>query len=124
MEISEATHCGVILDGSGTYVSIAEAAKEGLYLRSLLTELGLGHLAATLYVDNRGAQYLAHDHLYHPRTKHIDMRYHFLRQLVAEGSVTLEHVSTDEMVADVLTKALPRTSHWNCVEGLAFTSAS
>lgn len=62
------------------YISMTEATKEGLYLRSLLTELGLSRMAATtLYVDNQGAQYLAHDHLYHPRTKHIDIRYHFLR---------------------------------------------
>ncbi|KMQ90722.1 retrovirus-related pol polyprotein from transposon tnt 1-94 [Lasius niger] len=104
---------------------MTEAAKKGLYLHSLLTELGLSRMAATmLYVNNRGAQYLAHDHLYHPRTKHIDIRYHFLRQSIAQGSVTLEHVSTNEMIADILTKALPGTSHWSCVEGLGITSAS
>ncbi|TGZ52773.1 Retrovirus-related Pol polyprotein from transposon TNT 1-94 [Temnothorax longispinosus] len=96
------------------YVSMTEAFKEGLYLRSLLTELGLGRMAiyiVVLYIDNRGAQYLAHDHMYHHRTKHINIRYHFLRQSVAEGLVTLEHVPTNEMVADILTKALPATNH-------------
>ena len=107
------------------YVSMTEAVKEGLYLRSLLTELRLDRMAETvLYIDNRGAQYLAHDHMYHPRTKHIDIRYHFLRQSVAEGLVTLEHVPTSEMVADILTKALPATTHWSCVEGLGLIGAS
>jgi len=81
------------------YVSMTEAVKEGVYLRSILEELDLPHMTdITLFVDNRGAECLASNHMYHQRTKHIDIRYHFIREAVAKGLVMLEHVPTDGRV--------------------------
>jgi len=48
---------------------------------------------------------------FHSRTKHIDIRYHFIRKLVADEEVTLSYCSTDSQVADILTKSLPRAKH-------------
>lgn len=102
---------------------MSEAMKEALYLRSLLCEIGLDDMSVVkLYIDNRGAQELASNSMYHSRTKHIDIRHHFVRESVERGLVTLEHVSTDQMVADILTKALSKTPHWKCVNDLGLVT--
>jgi len=98
---------------------LSEAVKEALYLQSLLIEVGLNELAKiTIYIDNQGAQYLASDPVFHAWTKHIDIRHHFVREVVQEGHLRLQHVPTDQMIADVLTKALSRATHERCVENL------
>lgn len=105
------------------YMSLAEAAKEALYLRNLLTELNMEHLAEiTISVDNQGALYLAKNPVFHSRTKHIDIKYHFVRQSVCEGLLKLTHVPTQQMVADIMTKALPRSSHERCLKGLGLST--
>ena len=60
-----------------------------------------------LYSDNQSAIALARDNQYHSRTKHIDIRSHFIREAVKNGILTLNYCPTDDMVADILTKALP-----------------
>lgn len=103
------------------YVSLAEAAKEALYLRSSLCELGLNDWSdIVIYVDNRGAQFLANDPVFHARTKHIDIKHHFVRESISAGMFVLEHVPTEHMIADVLTKPLSRVAHERCLEGLGF----
>jgi hypothetical protein len=61
----------------------------------------------TLYGDNQSAIALAKDHQYHARTKHVDIRFHFIRWVVARGSLRLVYCLTEDMVADTLTKPLP-----------------
>jgi hypothetical protein len=90
------------------YVAATYAAKEALWLRSLLSQLFDTNLeATTLFSDNQSAIALTKDHQYHARTKHIDIRFHFIRWIVENGSLRLIYCPTDDMVADTLTKALP-----------------
>jgi hypothetical protein len=58
---------------------------------------------------------------YHSRTKHIDIRYHFIRQNIEDGYISLEYCPTEEMVADILTKALPahKVSYFSKLLGLS-----
>jgi len=72
----------------------------------------------TLYEDNRGAQFLAGNCMFHPRTKHMDIRYHFVREAVSKDRLVLECISTTQMAADVLTKPLPNSTQWRCLEEL------
>ena len=65
----------------------------------------------TICVDNQGAMKLADNLQFHNRTKHIDIRYHFVRDTLAAGEVILQHLPTADIVADVLTKPLPRDKH-------------
>jgi hypothetical protein len=63
----------------------------------------------TLFSDNQSAIALAKDHQYHAHTKHIDIRYHFIRWIIDQGVLRLVYCPTDDMIADALTKALPST---------------
>jgi hypothetical protein len=90
------------------YVAATHGLKEAMWLRSLLSEVfGPFKDATVLLCDNQSAIALARDHQYHARTKHIDVRYHFIRWVIDQGVVRLVYCPTEDMVADVLTKALP-----------------
>jgi hypothetical protein len=92
------------------YVAAAHAAKEAMWLRSLIQQLFDTKLAhTTMFSDNQSAIALAKDHQYHARTKHTDIRYHFIRWIVEQGVLRLVYCPTDNMIADTLTKALPST---------------
>jgi hypothetical protein len=91
------------------YMSAAEAAKEAIWLRALLSDLGHAQSAATrIFEDNRGCIELSKNPIIHQRSKHIAIRHHFIREKTASGEVYLEHIPTERMVADIFTKPLPR----------------
>jgi hypothetical protein len=106
------------------YVAITHAAKEALWLRSLIFQLfELDLEPTTLFSDNKSAIELTKDHQFHPRTKHIDIRFHFIRYIVEHGSIRLIYCPTDDMVADTLTKALPSTKVKHFATEFGLTSA-
>lgn len=101
------------------YVSLAEAFKEAVHLRNLMIEIGFKELSnIRIYTDNRGAECIAKSPMFHKRTKHIDIRYHFIRDAVRNKLVDVQHIPTQKMIADVLTKPLCRVNHQKCVQGL------
>jgi hypothetical protein len=78
-------------------------------LRKLVGQLFPSLLTVTtLYCDNQPALKLTEDDNYRARTKHIDIRYHFIRQVVTSGAIKLLYCPTEDMLADALTKALPK----------------
>jgi len=90
------------------YVAATYAAKEALWLHSLLSQLfDMDLKPTTLFSDNQSAIALTKDHQYHARTKHIDIRFHFICWIIENGSLRLVYCPTNDMVADALTKALP-----------------
>jgi hypothetical protein len=92
------------------YVVATHTAKEALWLRSLIQQLFDNTLSpTTLFSDNQSAITLSKDHQYHARTKHIDVRFHFIRWIIEQGSIRLVYCPTKDMIADTLTKALPST---------------
>ena len=96
----------------GEYMSASEAAREAIWLRGLLGELGMAVSGpTTLWCDNQGAIQLTKRPATHSRSKHIDIRYHHLRELVAKGDISLHYVATGEQIADILTKSLPGPQH-------------
>jgi len=99
------------------YMALSEASKEGLYIRRLLEDLGLKQQSSTcILCDNQGARKLAENPVFHGRTKHIDIRHHFVREVLNSGDLDIEYSPSCEMAADVLTKSLPRTKHLKCQE--------
>ena len=101
------------------YVAATHGMKEALWLRSLLSEIFEPiKPPTTLFSDNQSAIALTRDHQYHSRTKHIDVRYHFIRWVIEQGSLRLIYCPTDDMVADTLTKALPSAKVKHFAAGL------
>jgi hypothetical protein len=103
------------------YVAATHATKEALWLRTLIKQLFFPNPdATTLYSDNQSAIALTKDHQYHARTKHIDVRFHFIRWVIEEGALRLLFCPTADMVADCLTKALPspKVKHFAAELGL------
>jgi len=91
------------------YMALAETAKEILWLRYLLCEI-IGHpllYPAILYCDNQSAIAITKNDQHHNRTKHIDYRYHFIRECVKNNYIQMEWVGTAYQHADIFTKALP-----------------
>ena len=103
------------------YIAATYTAKEALWLRSLISQLFNTTLeATTLFSDNQSAITLTKDHQYHTRTKHIDVRFHFIRWIIENRSLRLVYCPTDDMVADTLTKVLPspKVKHFAAELGL------
>jgi len=107
---------------STEYMALSEAIKDALYMKKLLDSLMVNFQEVTLGVDNMGAQKLATNPVFHVRTKHIDIRHHFVRDAVEKKMISVEHISTNEIFADVFTNALPRVKHEECVRFLGLTS--
>jgi hypothetical protein len=64
-----------------------------------------------IHCDNQSCIKLSENPVFHDRSKHIEIRYHFIRDWVHRGVVQLQFIPTDDQVADILTKALPRGKH-------------
>ncbi|BES92275.1 Hydra magnipapillata [Nesidiocoris tenuis] len=104
------------------YLGLSEAAKEAVYLKNFLTSVGFPPRdRIRIYNDNQGALQLVKNPTYHARTKHIDVRQQFIRQVTEEGVIEVEYLCTQEMPADYLTKPLPKRKHEDCLKksGLA-----
>ena len=89
------------------FMAMTEAVKETLYFRRLFEELGMEKLLdISIYNDNMGALKLAENPVLHNRSKHIDLRFHFIREAVHEKLVRVEYLDTNSMLTDILTKGL------------------
>jgi hypothetical protein len=90
------------------YKALANATAEVLWVQKLLTELGVQHPPkARLWCDNLGATYLSANPIFHARTKHIEIDFHFVRERVAQKLLEIHFIHTGDQVADGFTKALP-----------------
>ncbi|XP_041564465.1 secreted RxLR effector protein 161-like [Drosophila elegans] len=100
------------------YMALFDSSKEAVHLRSFLQEI-LGQLKTTIiYNDNQGAGQLTRNPVFHKRTKHVDIRHHFIRELVEEGTISVNYIPTTEMSADILTKGLSASKHNTCKTAL------
>lgn len=97
------------------YMAISEATKEAMYLRDILNSISVNCECVVLFNDNQSAIKLAQSKNYHSRTKHIDIRHHFIRDKCEEGLIKLKYLCTERMPADVLTKGLSGTRHRECL---------
>ncbi|GJR97149.1 hypothetical protein Tco_0269323 [Tanacetum coccineum] len=90
------------------YIAMSGCCAQILWMRSQLTDYGFVFNKIPLYCDNRSAIALCCNNVQHSRSKHIDIRHHFIREQVEKGVVELYFVTTDYQLADIFTKALPR----------------
>jgi hypothetical protein len=89
------------------YIGMFEASKVIMWLRQLLTELGYPLTSPTImYEDNKSAIQIVLNGNDKGRTKHMDVRYHLIRELVQSGTINITYMPTESMIADILTKPL------------------
>jgi hypothetical protein len=88
------------------YIAAGSSCSQLVWMKQMLKEYNVQQDVLTLYCDNLSAINISKIPIQHRRTKHIDIRHHFIRDLVEENIVTLEHVTTEEQIANIFTKAL------------------
>ena len=96
------------------YIVASDAAKEAVWIRKFISELGVVPSIinpVNLFCDNNGTIAQAKEPRSHQRSKHILRRYHLIREIIERGDVKICKVSTDDNVADPLTKALAQAKH-------------
>ncbi|GJX45582.1 retrotransposon protein, putative, ty1-copia subclass [Tanacetum coccineum] len=98
------------------YMALTEAVKEAIWLRGLLEELGVELNTVAVNCDNQGAIHLSRNHVFHERTKHINVRYHFIREVLEAKTVKVLKVGTEHNAADALTKVVPGLKLQHCLE--------
>ena len=91
------------------YKALANGAAEAIWVESLLKELGVSQQRVpVLWCDNLGATYLTANPVFHARTKHIEIDFHFVRERVASGALEVRFISSNDQLADVFTKPATR----------------
>ena len=105
---SKLQKCVALSTTEAEYIVVTEACKELLWLKKFLEELNLKQENYTLYCDSQSAIHLSKNSTFHSRSKHIDVRYHWIRDVLDKRLMHLDKVHTDDNGADMLTKSLPR----------------
>lgn len=100
------------------YVAAAAATREVLWFRHLADSLDIKVDVYNIFGDNKSTLSLIKNPILSFQSKHIDITCHFLRERAARGEVTFTYMPTDQMLADVFTKALPKNKHDECCKGL------
>jgi hypothetical protein len=90
------------------YISAGKACQQALWKKQALVDYGIQLNDITILCDNKGAIDLSKNPVQHARTKHIEIRHHFLRDNVQKGNISIEKVSSEDNIADILTKPLKR----------------
>ena len=86
------------------YMAVTESSKEVIWLQSLLAKLGFDQVMNVLHSHSQRAIHLDKNSAFHSRTKHIDLRYHFIRSLIEEGLLKLVKIAGSKNPTDMLTK--------------------
>lgn len=97
------------------YIAASDAVKEGIWLKNLLDEIGFSGNDATVYSDSQSAIHLSRNPVFHDRTKHIDVKFHFIRDIIEKEIIKIEKISTKCNPADMGTKILPLYKFKDCL---------
>ncbi|GKC96092.1 hypothetical protein Tco_1161534, partial [Tanacetum coccineum] len=111
-------------DKEAEYVALTKAMKEAIWLRGLLEELGVELNIVAVNCDNQGGIHLSRNHVFHERTKHINVCYHFIREILEAKTVKVLKVGTEHNATAALTKVVPRLKFQHCLELLCLDKQS
>ncbi|KAK2429638.1 putative mitochondrial protein [Trifolium repens] len=103
---SKKQNCVALSTAEAEYVAAGSSCSQLVWMKQMLKEYDIEQDALTLYCDNMSAINISKNPVQHSKTKHIDIRHHYIRDLVENKIVVLEHVGTKEQIADIFTKAL------------------
>ncbi|XP_038887229.1 secreted RxLR effector protein 161-like [Benincasa hispida] len=101
------------------YMALTEAFKEAIWLNELVEEFQISLKDdLVIFCDSQSADFCQRNQTYHERTKYIDVRFHFIIDVIAEGRVRIEKISSSENAVDVLRKTLPVNKLKSCLKAL------
>jgi hypothetical protein len=103
---SKKQNCVALSTAEAEYIAAGACCAQLLWMKQTLRDFGCEFNKIPLLCDNKSAIKLANNPVQHSRTKHIDIRHHFLRDHEAKGDIELFHVSTENQLADIFTKPL------------------
>ncbi|GKB41045.1 hypothetical protein Tco_0885987 [Tanacetum coccineum] len=121
---SKKQKCTAILSTEAEYIALSGCSAQVLWMRSQLTNYGFQFNKIPLYCDNKSEIALCCNNVQHSRAKHIDVRYHFIKEQVENGIVELYFVRTEYQLADIFTIPLPRERFNFLIEKLGMKSMS
>ncbi|GJR94832.1 retrovirus-related pol polyprotein from transposon TNT 1-94 [Tanacetum coccineum] len=98
------------------YMALTEAVKESIWLKGLLIELGVNLRSVVVNCDNQSAIHLSRNAMFHERTKHINVRYHFIREIVESKEIEVAKIGTKDNAADAFTKVVPGPKFKYCMK--------
>ena len=105
----------VLSTNEAEYIAATEGMKEAIWLQGLVSELGLQQDVLVILCDSQTAVHLTRNNKYHSRTKHIEIKHHFIRDIVDTRDIIVEKIHTAENPADMLTKPLPSAKFDHCL---------
>ncbi|GKC72511.1 hypothetical protein Tco_1118394 [Tanacetum coccineum] len=103
-------------DKEAEYMALTKTVNEAIWLRGLVEELGIELHTMAVNCDNQGAIHLSQNHVFHERTKHINVRYHFIIEVLEAKTIKVVKVDTKHNVTDALTKVVPGLKLQHCLE--------
>ena len=102
------------------YIALTEVVKEALWLRGIARELKLQDHVIIVHCDNQSVVHLSKNQVYHERTKHVDVKLHFVRETIAKGAVFVKKVSTEHnpsyMIINFSFISMSRSTRWAFVK--------
>ncbi|KAL2254482.1 UNVERIFIED_CONTAM: Retrovirus-related Pol polyprotein from transposon TNT 1-94 [Sesamum indicum] len=113
---SQLQHIVALSTTEAEYIATTEAFKEAIWLEGLVKEIGFLKNRLTVFSDSQSSIQLCKNPVFHDRTKHIDVRFHFIRDIVSKEIIKLEKVRSEENPADMGTKSLPAEKFINCLK--------
>ena len=100
--------CVALSTTEAEFIAVTEAGKELLWMKKFITELGFNQEKYVLFCDSQSAIHLSKNPTFHGRSKHIDLRYHWIREALDSKRFALDKIHTDDNGADMCTKTLPK----------------
>nr|GEV64722.1 retrovirus-related Pol polyprotein from transposon TNT 1-94 [Tanacetum cinerariifolium] len=119
---SKKQNCVSISTAESEYVDVSGCCAQVLWMRTQLTDYGFFYDKVPIYCDSKSEIAISCNSIHHTRTKHIDMRYHFIKDHVEKGTIELYFVGTEYQLADLFTKSLPKARFKFLVEKLGMIS--
>ena len=99
--------CVALSTCEAEYMALANAAQEAVWIRRLLNEFKNDtNKPIKMYEDNQSTIHMSHNPRFHGRAKHIDIKYHYIREQISNKNIVLEYCKSEDMIADILTKGL------------------
>ena len=113
---SKLQQCVALATSKVEYIVITEGCKETLWIKNFLQELDVKQDNFVVYCDNQSAIHLAKNSTYHLKSKHINVRYHQIQDMLKKKQLQLEKIHTTENESDMMTKTLPKEKLKSCMQ--------